>query len=35
MADLPGDQGTEYWRPGNMGVAGQPAPQAPVAPQGD
>lgn len=25
--DIPGAAGSEYWRPGNMGVAGQPAPQ--------
>lgn len=35
--DIPGGAGTEYWRPGNMAIAGQPAPAAaPVAinPQG-
>lgn len=36
MTDLPGEAGSEYWRPGNMGVAGQPAPVgAQPAPQGD
>ena len=36
MTDLPGDAGTEYWRPGNMGIAGQPAPgAAPEPAQGD
>lgn len=29
--DIPGAAGTEYWRPGNMGLAGAPAP-APAAP---
>jgi len=35
LTDLPGEAGTEYWRPGNMGVAGQPAPQAPIVRVGD
>lgn len=29
--DIPGEAGREYWRPGNMQVAGQPAPAPPRA----
>lgn len=33
--DIEGAAGSEYWRPGNMVVAGQPAPPPGAAPQGD